>query len=224
MYSTITSFFHQHTSLGVIIPPGTVHVSKTPCIVPILSTPPYSPILHYITAKKHQLLSSASFPEKHVHFNQHVHVRLHIHQYSYTDEEFEATFYTEAEYAVIKHECREIVLEILHVQRRTARINNNKNSAPLDTIEEESPSCPRWGLERMLNRGTVKTRRLQAIDFVMEEQDRQWHVGTEEPDKICAVYSELSDLCQAEAHRTGLQDQQDQEQFLMMDDFDNISL
>lgn len=189
------------------------------CIVH--STTTSSPIFfqHYITStpapRKHQL---SSFAEKHhVRFNPHVTVRAHIHLQNYTDEEYEATFYTEAEYAVIKLECREIVLGLL----QTAINNDNKNSGPLlDTIEEDSPSC-HWGLERMLNGGLTKKRRHQAIAFVMEEQDRQWYMGTEEPEMIVAVYSELSELCQAEAHRTGLRDQQDQEEQLMvLDDYE----
>jgi hypothetical protein len=229
MYHKITSFFHQHTSsLCITKPPRASDVSNT-CIVH--STPTSSPIFHhYITAKKCQELSSEK--HQHVHFNPHVTVRSHIHRHSYTDEEFEATFYTEAEYAGIKSECREIVLEILYVQKRAAIKNNNSGPPTLDTIleeeeeseEEESPSCPHWGLERMLDGDAAKKRRHQAIDFVMEEQDRQWHMGTEEPDKICAVYFEISNLCQTEAHRIGLQDQQDQEQFLMADDYNDISL
>jgi hypothetical protein len=206
MYSTnfrnkITSFLHQNTSLCITMPPRTADVSSA-CTVH--STPTSSPIFHYLTAKQ-QLVSS----EKQVRFNQNVDVRLHIHLHNYTDEEFEATFYVEAEYAVIKLECREIVRGIL----QTAMHNKNSTSGRLDTIlEEESPPSCHWGLERKLNPGVSKMRRYQAIDFVMEEQDRQWIVGTEEPDKIFKAYSEISDLCQAEAHRTGLQDQQDQEQ------------
>ena len=86
--------------------------------------------------------------------------------------------------------------------------NSKENYSPnTTTTTTKSNDCFR-GLEGKTMEGLIKKRMLKAHarDAVFQEQDRQWELGTSDPEKIANIYRKSTEIARTSARLLGLRD------------------
>jgi hypothetical protein len=126
-----------------------------------------------------------------VSFGPQVAVYFTLHLNDFSDREVKATWYKRDDIATIKAECTATVTMILKAQ-------------PLRT----DLYCAR-GLEFRTPRGLQRRQanKRNAIDVVLDEQDRQIDQNIHDAKKLATVYHQVSVRCHEAAHQLGLHDE-----------------
>jgi hypothetical protein len=134
-------------------------------------------------------------PRRTVAFSHTVSVRKTMHVDNYSDDEFDACWYNNYEFDMMRKKVR-----------YAAKLLQN-GMLEQDTADK---CCPR-GVEHLLRKVALKRirKRVAARDAVLEEQELQWEEGICEPEYIARVYKVTSVSSQASAHAIALKDELD---------------
>lgn len=125
-------------------------------------------------------------------FNPLVAVRSALHRNDYTEEEFQAVWYSPEETGRILDEAKVIIKKM------------NKGY-PLNELEAMSAR----GLECRTIRENMKRMNMRALasTVVCQEQERHWEEGIQEPELLALAYSEVANQALVEARRRGRLDE-----------------
>ena len=132
-------------------------------------------------------------PKKSVSFHSIVRASKVLHINNYTDEEIEATWYSDSDYAMMKAD-----------NRYTAQLFVS------GMVQGDDDQYCRRGLESYTPDGSRrrKSNRAAATAAVLDEQDEQFDEGVFEPEYIAQVYKFESEHCQVLANTIALADQE----------------
>lgn len=146
---------------------------------------------------------------KKVSFNKNVYVSWYLHVNDISLKEARNTWYSSREVAKIKRNCFKVIARM--------------NQGPVCNDDSTEDFCAR-GLEYRTKKGMQLRRKnkLNALDAVYNEQNRQWESGVLDVDSLARVYMECSFPCTqnaillASADERFVVQQQQQQQTTMM--------
>lgn len=153
------------------------------------------------------LLSSLSSKTPTVRFSQNDEIFLIPHVKEYSEEDIQAIWYRPYEFREMRSQAHRIV----HA------IEQQKQHQTIPAAPSESDSMTMRGLEFRTSEGSLKRslHKREAYTAVMEEQERQWMTGQEDPDRIAAAYKIISTKCHGLALFRGIRDEHDVRTFTM---------
>jgi hypothetical protein len=133
-------------------------------------------------------------PRRTIAFSQTVSVRTTLHVSNYTDDEFDACWYNDYEFDMIRKEMR-YVLTLL----KNGMLEQDTEQYCRRGLECHTPEV---ALQRLKNRTAVR-------EAVLDEQDFQWEEGIWDPELFARACKAACPTSQANAHAIALEDQLD---------------
>jgi murein L,D-transpeptidase YcbB/YkuD len=137
-----------------------------------------------------------------VRFAQEDEVFEHLHLNEYSQEDINATWYRPHEFRQVKSQVHELAGQLEQFQRQG--------------LATETEAYTMRGLEIRTEEGGMRrsSNKREAYAAVLEEQQRQWRSGRQDPDRIAAAYQVVSCKCQGMALLRGVQDAHDVQEFI----------
>jgi hypothetical protein len=131
-------------------------------------------------------------PERSVTFSPTVYVRQTLHNNDYSDDEFEACWFSDEDYSTMKKVIKYTV-------------NMIENKVLIDEV-----NFSRRGIEGRTKEATVLRweGRLTALDAVLDEQQIQLAKGARDDERLAIVYAECIYRSKMSAYLTGIADEQ----------------
>eukprot|EP00934_Nitzschia_sp_Nitz4_P000909 Nitzschia sp. Nitz4//scaffold42_size132992//21014//21655//NITZ4_003382-RA/size132992-processed-gene-0.3-mRNA-1//1//CDS//3329551667//909//frame0 len=147
------------------------------------------PLSSHIQTSFKDCRDDSTVPEHRVSFCDKVNVRITIGRHELSQKEHTQAWYSESEFLEMANDCFNIVEKL----RR-----------------EKSTKCPR-GLERMTRIGKMQAaeNRRNAVNLVLDEQDRQAMEGVYDDDYTAYLYHSISSSCHLWSAVVGLHDQKE---------------
>ena len=132
-----------------------------------------------------------------------------LHHKSYTQEEIEATWYSQSEMQSIRLESKATAQEI---QRRQSKKEQQ-------TQEDDDENFVARGLEARTKRGAElrMQRRASSINLVLDEQHRQQVMGDYDPEYLSLVYKQSCQPSLLDAQRNAQQDAEQATSWILED-------
>lgn len=131
--------------------------------------------------------------KKQVSIHKEVNIRLIIARQEISPEEYNATWYSQEEYAKITESCC----------KQITMLNRGE-------LLKDKKYCSRGLESHTKTRSRVKSMaRSLACQIVLQEQDRQWREGIRHEDALAYLYHSASSSCQLWANVIGLEDQKE---------------
>lgn len=126
----------------------------------------------------------------------------HIHIRDYSEDDINATWFRPHELRQMKSQLQQLIPQL--EQRLKHR----------DMTEQDFLAMR--GLESRTTQGGMKRayHKREAYAAVIEEQERQWRSGREDPERIAANYQVVAVKCQGYALLQGIQDEHDVREFI----------
>mmetsp|Transcript_20193 Transcript_20193/g.49529 ORF Transcript_20193/g.49529 Transcript_20193/m.49529 type:complete len:212 (+) Transcript_20193:68-703(+) len=156
----------------------------------------------------HIIVTEAStMSERSVKFLETVHIQLVFNLDDYTEDEFNACWYSSKEYSKIEK----------RVMKECDKMEKGK-------VFKDKKYCSR-GLEKFqtCNYISRKETSRKAIQSVLDEQDRQDELEVVDDESISQVYHNVSSSCQMWATVIGFRDQKDAESYIDDDDWEDFT-
>ncbi|CAJ1942252.1 unnamed protein product [Cylindrotheca closterium] len=147
---------------------------------------------------------SSTMKKSSVYFSETVKVRYSLSLEDYSDEEYDACWYSSEEYQTIEKDlCRQFM-----------KMEEGK-------ILHDMKSCSR-GLERYLTVNAFQKKESQRVArrSVLDEQTHQAELNQRDEEAIARLYNNVSSSCQMWAAVLGLRDQREAEKYIQDDDLE----
>jgi hypothetical protein len=170
----------------------TTLVAKTSCSTHAYGDKNISKLSQFQFLLRKQLIMPPHLLRRSVSFDEEVTVRELLHLKEYSEEEIEATWYTDIDLSFIREEC------VVTIEKMTGR----------KLLVEDGMLCSR-GLEYMTPKGSHlrHENRCISIDCVLDEQDLLWRRGTVDPERLARFYNVCVDQSSRVAHLMALRDE-----------------